>query len=256
MKIRIMGNTEQHNQFTSLLKELEASNKLQIISTSKEYKNRNSVESRVYYEINLIEQKKKEKSKPVEKKITLWKKHDENGKKYITLRQVQKKLNEFSYSQDIFDTFLLKSVNDEYFEDQYEDYIDFYNEDNAIDYDLARKDDLVFIYIDRDLIDLQELFAVVTNKNKIEVLDSNHPIIKEIIESDEQLLEESKEREVLEKDWLDPIKAMIEDINNNYHLLVTEEECSIPIISIKEKDMNKYILEHPDVIYFKKGDQL
>ena len=65
MKIRIIGTTEQHNQFTSLLKELEASNKLQIISTSKEYKNRNSVESRVYYEINLIEQKKKENTRLV-----------------------------------------------------------------------------------------------------------------------------------------------------------------------------------------------
>ena len=255
MKIRIMGTSEQHKQFNSLLKELEVSNKLQIISTSKEYKNRNSVESRVYYEINLIEQKKKEQPKPVEKKITLWKQHDEHGKKYITLRQVQSKLNEFSYSQDIFDTFLLKSVNDDYFEDQYEDYIDFYNEDNAIDYDLARKDDLVFIYIDRDLIDLQELFAVVTNKNKIEVLDSNHPIIKEIIESDEQLLEESKEREALEKDWLDPIKAIIEDINDNYHLLVSEEECGIPIISIKEKDVKQYLIDNPDVIYFKKGDK-
>ena len=254
MKIRIIGTTEQHNQFTSLLKELEASNKLQIISTSKEYKNRNSVESRVYYEINLIEQKKKEKSKPAEKKITLWKKHDENGKKYITLRQVQKELNEFSYSQDIFDTFLLKSVNDEYFEDQYEDYTDFYNEDNDSDYELARKDDLVFIYIDRDGFDIQELFAVVTNKNKIEVLDSNHPLIREIIDDDKETLEYLKEREDLEKDWLDPIKAMIDDVNNYDHLLVSEEECSIPIISIKEKDVKQYLIEHPDVIYFKKGD--
>ena len=58
MKIRITGTSEQHEQFNSLLEELEKNDKLQIISTSCEYKNRNSVESSVYIEIKFPERNK------------------------------------------------------------------------------------------------------------------------------------------------------------------------------------------------------
>ena len=54
MKLRIMGINEDLIKFSKLLTELEEIGVIQIISSSKLYPNRNSIESRGYCEINIL----------------------------------------------------------------------------------------------------------------------------------------------------------------------------------------------------------
>lgn len=57
MKLRIMGVEEDLIAFSNLLRELQNNGKIQLISASKPYPNRNSIEMRGYSEIKIIEEK-------------------------------------------------------------------------------------------------------------------------------------------------------------------------------------------------------
>ena len=54
MKLRVMGINEDLIRFSNLLTELEKIGIIQIVSSSRPYPNRNSIESRGYVEINIL----------------------------------------------------------------------------------------------------------------------------------------------------------------------------------------------------------
>lgn len=54
MKLRVMGINEDLIKFSNLLTELEKIGIIQIVSSSRPYPNRNSIESRGYVEINIL----------------------------------------------------------------------------------------------------------------------------------------------------------------------------------------------------------
>lgn len=54
MKIRVMGINEDLIKFSSLLCQLEAVGAVKIISASRPYPNRNSIESRGYVEVEIL----------------------------------------------------------------------------------------------------------------------------------------------------------------------------------------------------------
>lgn len=57
MKLRIMGVEEDLIAFSNLLRELQNNGKIQLISASKPYPNRNSIEMRGYSEIKILDEK-------------------------------------------------------------------------------------------------------------------------------------------------------------------------------------------------------
>lgn len=55
MKIRVMGLSEDLSDFSTLLVHLESLGVIQIISASKPYPNRNSIEYRGYVELRIMQ---------------------------------------------------------------------------------------------------------------------------------------------------------------------------------------------------------